>query len=424
MTRLSILALLLPFALAAPARAQLAEGDVCKLRKNVDAKLRNDTRGEMHTELEAGTELVIERPGRAVMRVTAGEVSALVETEVLEAACFVDREVCKLTAPVKMATGISDARKIFKVKAGAEVVILRRGSKRTDVQVGELIGQMNSSHLKQSCRPVKQPTGSVAAAEETAQLRLPRPPAGVTGAVLPFAFAKQVNPMEARMFHDQLGDSMKAYRSDVMLVKDLGQSDKTLQRDLKAHVEASRDIARRMGLSYFITGHLSGRGSQFALALSVVDVKSGRLLKGVKARPTVQAGDPWAEHAAGFIQEVLPGGKPYEPPKKTEAADPTEPQQTRTAGGGSYEGRPFYLNGLAWTALGTAAVLAGGGAATGFWASTDVEPYTQTPRTNGDRQEIGNFAMAKAVVADSLFGASIVAVTLSLVFFVTGIDGT
>jgi hypothetical protein len=418
-------AILIAAAVTAPgARAQLTEGDECKLQREVSAKMVVAAKGDVETSIEAGKKIKVTKPGRFFTRLMVGDVLHLVPTEELEVACPIEREMCRLKAPIKMAAGdqaAGERRKIFKVGADAEIIIVGRGPRRTRVVVGDVHGEMNSQHLEQLCVPIDANKPKSSGTKTSKTDKLPAVPPGAKVGVMPFAMARQINPREAQMLEEQLADALKGWRSDVMGPGTPRPDEKLLRQDFKKHLEFSRERAARMGLTHMVTGHLSGDGTRLVLGLGVVDVKTGKLLKGVRARPTFQAGDPWAQDTAGLVQVALPGGKAFTPKKRGDATE-VATQDTRVATGGSYARPPFYANGLAWTTLGLGAALAASGAGVGFWATTDVETNAATPVTDPARTQAANTAMTKAIVADSLYGAAAVAALTSIVFFATGLD--
>lgn len=411
------------------ARAELEAGDDCRLSGALPVKLRNSVQGSVETELARGTDITITEPGLQFSRITAGELEALVPTTALEAVCAVPRERCVLQDAIKMATSGAPGgkQKVFKVKAGATVSVLERGPARSRVVVGGVLGRVNTDHLDEKCKELpdrKSAAASKSEAPATDTGAIAPAPAGTRVAVIAFAVAPTGSAIDARAFEDDLTQALLKRRGDVMGPRDPRPDAKARVQDAKQHLANAGKIGAQMGVPFVVTGQLAREGESRVLALSVYDVKAGRVVRTIRARPTYHEDDPWADVTSGFLNEVLPGGTKYVPPKKAEddaSKGPSMPVQ-KSADGAWRDGPPWYTNGLAYTTLGAGVLLATGGALTGYWASTDVEAHAATASTAASRTDLANAAMTKAIVADGLYATAALAAVASLLFFVTGFD--
>lgn len=309
----------LALALASPtARAELSSGDDCRLSKPLLVKLRNSVQGSVETELPRGTEITISDAGLQVSRIQSGEVEALASTSSLEAVCAVPRARCVLTEPIKMATERSPRggkSKVFKVKAGATLSILERGPSRSRVLVGNVRGRVNTEHLDEKCRQLAEGASAPVTAAATVGSVTP-PAAGTRVAVLPFVVAKNASAVDARVFEDRITEALQKRRRDVVGPKDPRPAASERLADPKQHLATDGQVGAQLGVPYVVAAHLSGQGKARVLSLSVVDVRSGRVVRTVRARPTHREADPWADVSSGFLHEVLPGGAKHRGPKK------------------------------------------------------------------------------------------------------------
>lgn len=298
---------------AAPAHAELAAGDACKLSAPVVVKLRSSVQGTIETELSAGTEITVTDPGLQVTRIVSGEVEALAPTPPLEAACAAVKERCVLAEAIKMATapGAGGKQKVFRVKQGATLSVLERGPSRSRVLVGGVLGRVNTRHLDEKCRRVAlaPPSGAVTDEEEAPddELDVAPAPEGVRVAVLAFAIAPGASAVDARAFEDELSAALQRRRGDVVGPPGPRPDEDARRMDAAAHLAAAAKLGARMGVPYVVTGHLARDGATRVLSLSVYDVKKGRLVRTVRARPTYHKKDPWADVTSRYLNEVLPG---------------------------------------------------------------------------------------------------------------------
>ncbi len=427
---LSLLACLLS---SSPLHAELDAGQECRLSGPLVVKLRNSVQGSVETELSAGTPITITEPGLQFSRLMSGEVEALAPTSALEAVCAAAVERCVLQDAIKMATERSGRKKqkVFKVKKGATLSVLERGKQRSRVVVGGVLGRVNTDHLDEKCKTLPATKGSEASGKPragggggTSAAVIAPAPAGVRVAVLAFSLAPSGSAVDARAFEDDLTSALLKRRGDVMGPRDPRPDAKARLSDAKKHLSEAAQIGAQMNVPYVITGQLGRDGEHRVLSLSVYDIKAGRVVRTLRARPTYHKQDPWADVTSGFLNEVLPGGTKYVPPQGDEEPEPVPaaPLPKASAKGAWSDGPPWYTNGLAYTSLGAGVLLATGGALTGYWASTDVAARNSTTLTDGSRRELANAAMTKAIVADSLYATAALAAVASVVFFVTGLD--
>lgn len=293
-------ALVVAALLAPSARAELTEGDQCRLSRPLLVKMR-DASG-VQTELARGTLIAIEKPGRFFTRVRAGSVAALAPRSPLEAACRKAQERCRVEEPLKMAADpkAGGEPRVFRVKAGAEVTVVERGERRARVLVDGVGGQVNARFLRERCRvltdePDASPHGSPAT--------LPR---GARVLVVPFSVGPGARGVDARAFEDALASALAKRRGDVLAPVEPRPGLKERRVEADAHVRAAWDSARALGAPYVLTGHVAEEQQRSTVSVTLLDVASGRSLKRVRAHPTGSPEDPWADIVSGRLHGALP----------------------------------------------------------------------------------------------------------------------
>lgn len=422
-------------ALAAPP-AYLV-GETCALK----GKLRVSVKGKKRkATVKRGEKLEVVLAGPRFTEIKAGDIQGLVGNRALKKVCAIKRERCTLREPVKVKGTLKLDGKAFRVKKSGRVTLMRYGAKWIDVQSGDLTGQARPAALAAACPKLKgKIEGAVAAiqaAEAANSAKLAAvadaPVAGTEPAAPPssgllimaFGVAEGASPSRAAQYFSLLRREVGKLRTDAGVGgHPAGVTSKPT--GLKEHLTAARAQAREARAKWLLTGRLVTEGGD-TLTLALVDVETGKMLKGINARPTGRSDDPWVQKGAALVLEPLPpadGAAPAPPPTPDAPPIHAQPASAAVADAAPVENdSPWYANGLAYTVLGTGVVVAGSGAIVGTVAMLDRAAFDGTPQVDGGRSALGQRATAEAVTADALYLSAGVVTVAALLLFATGID--
>lgn len=428
----------LALAISAPAHAGLRTGDRCKATRQVTLKAESG----LDTTVSAGDEIEVLKPGRTFTRVLVGDLEGRIATVDLEEICSPARDLCTLQAPIKMTEAKRGKKRAFKIKAGAEVEIVEAGKKRARVRIGNMEGLVKVAELKERCEPKAEPRAAAVDKAERRDAGETKPdgkttfpdlppvtpaPSGVKVALLPFAVGPGVDPVAHRHIEDSVAGAFLEGRTDAAAFLEQPGLVEERDRPLKDHLNLARRIGAAMGVDVVLTGRLDKDpkdAKAFSLQLAAVDVKASRVRKGVTLHPTLRPEDPWASAAARVFAPALPkgGARVEAPPVDEQIEAPKEGSVTPSEEAWPDAQKPWFTNTLAYTTLGTAALLAVGGAATGTFAWLDAEAYRAATQAASVRPGLATQSVVKGAVADGLYAAALVLTATTGVLFVTGVD--
>jgi TolB-like protein len=302
--------------LGAAGAAAFEDGDVCKLKAPLEITVRSRA-GQVRAQVEAGQEVEVRGVGDTTLRVHAGETEGLVAATDLEAACAGSLRLCRVADTVVLVERTDGTGRSFRIKAGADLSVLREGREWGQVRIGDLEGYVKSDELGVRCKTEGGGGEASAGAEEPVSSDRADGP-GVL--VVPFYVASgDVSEKVADALSTALFDELGVYRPDAVLADQaLLAKDKQIRTlPLKPAQADAAKRAQSAGLAYAVTGRLERAGEGYVLSVVVVEAKTGKVVKAVKARPTVAAEDPWATAALAVLLPGVapaPGSKVPKPP--------------------------------------------------------------------------------------------------------------
>lgn len=299
--------LLTPTVLLPSRAAAFEDGDVCKLKAPLEITVRTGG-GQVRAQIEAGAEVEVRGVGDTTLRVHSGETEGLVATTDLEAACAGSLRLCRVAEAVVLVERTDGTGRSFRIKEGADLSVLRQGREWGQVRIGDLEGYVKSDELDVRCKTA----GGGKNVPETARvdegLAVDRAD-GPGVLVVPFYVASgEVSEKVADAFSSVLFDELGVYRPDAVLADAaLLAKDKQIRTlPLKPAQDDAAKRATSVGLQYAVTGRLERYGEGYLLSVVVVEAKTGKVVKAVKARPTVAPEDPWATAALSVLLPSVP----------------------------------------------------------------------------------------------------------------------
>jgi hypothetical protein len=323
----------------------------------------------------------------------------------------------------------SDSRS-FKIKEGADVSLLKRGKVWAAIRVGDLVGFVDSKEIARNCKSTA--PEEVVVFDESIDGPVASVERGDGPGVLLLTFSLEGNAPTgvADAYFQNLWERTGLYRPDA------GKLDDESLRKLpwKKAVDASLQRAKGADMAYVLIGRVSiddtpppaGQvvAESYVLQLGIYDTKSGKLLKGVRVKPSTRLDDRWAENALSkLLPEIAaaPGSRNPEPPRQVEVAQPAEqaPTTARGPSEGAWVERSWLANPYGFVALGVGLLAGGGGAALAFIALDENEQANATPAVNDARAERRSDALWKGATADALGVVAVAALATSAVVFIT-----
>jgi hypothetical protein len=418
---------------AAPSFA-FERGDTCTIKSSLSITVKRPN-GTLELTLDKGTDIeVISVSDGGSTLIFAGDLKGVVSTLDLEHACAGTLRACKLKDPVMMFEQNRSDSKSWRVKPGAEVMVLKKGKTWAAVRVGDLQGFVKSPDIANACVAVDDdadgddgPTEAVERGEGPGVL------------LLPFDLEGAAPAGDADALLDELFNRVAFYRPDA------GRLGVEGSRDIpwKDRVVAAAKRAKRAETAYVIVGRIaiepkpadkpaSEWVDRYLLQLALVDAKTGKVVKGVKAHPTMRAQDQWAENALAVLippipaapgsklpvgtkkegLELAPNVGEQAPVKKSEA-----PVQESTEA-------PWFANVWGYLLLGAAAGAGAGAAVAGNFALAANDDANDAVQNDPRRAELRNTALTGAVVSDSLSAVAVGSLVAGVVVFATraGLD--
>lgn len=440
------LALALAVGLAVPAAA-FERGDTCDLKAPLKVTMKGRA-GQVETTLERGAQIeVVSVSDGGISLILSGELKGRVATVDLESACLGHLRSCTLSSPVMMYESNRSDSRSWRVKPGATVSILKKGKTWAAVRVEDLQGFVKSSEITGACARRDDDDDGIGRGQDGDQGHdLGEGGEGGDGPaeavergdgpgvlLLPFHLEGAAPAGDADALADDLFARLAFYRPDAGRLGAEGSRD----RPWKEQIASSARRARAADTAFVLVGRVAiepapvgGRRDdldRYLLQLAVVDAKSGKVLKAVRAHPTLRPGDTWAELALAALLPSVPaapgsklpvvGPKPgfeVAPVKKAEGAKKTEATPSTT-----WEETPWFANAWGYVSFGVAAVAGAGAGVAGMIALDDNEAANAAAETSPLRSERRNAALAEALTADALTVVAAGAAVTGLVVFVT-----
>ena len=409
-------------ALSSLPAAALEKGDVCTLKAPLLVTI-NRPEGKVETTLDPGTDVevvVVGDEGRT--RVSTGDAKGAVATRDLEAACAGTLQLCRLTKDLFVFEKNRSDSRSWKIKQGAPLSVLRTGKVWAHVRVDDLEGFAKADELLPRCplvgnSGVVKETGEPAPTEEVERGEGP----GVL--LLPLLLEGAAPAGTADVLAETFFDRLAYYRPDAARLPMEGAR----QLNWKKHLQDSAARAKNAGLGYVVVGKLAvesvGDKGVLVVSLALVDTGSGATVKAVRARPTLDPDDPWAETMLGVLLPLMrtaPGARQPELPKPkrgTQGAVDGPALPVRTVANATPPPSPWFANPWGYVALGTAAAAGVGSGVVGALANADNTAANDTPPVNDERSALREQALVKSITSDSLaVVAGVAAVTTIVVF--------
>jgi hypothetical protein len=423
MSRYAVVVLVLG-ALSSSSTWALDRGDVCTLKAPLPMVV-NRKQGRVEATIDRGVDVTVVTVGdEGRTRVTTGDATGSVATRDLEAACAGTLQVCKLTQPVTLYAKTRSDSQAWRLKTGGLVSVLRSGKVWAHVRVDDLEGFTDATDLRDHC--VIDAGGSVSDAAEPELSEEIARGEGPGILWLPFIVegAAPVDDVDAVgvLFYDRLA----AYRPDAAPVPlNLPRTSKW-----KAYAEAARTRAKASGFAFAMIGKvevadIEGKGTLVA-SIAIIDAKSGRVLKGVRIKPTTRFADLWPEIVlsallpyAGSAPNSTPVVAPPEEPLPMLQTPPPPPRPLQIV-----EDAPWFANPWGYVTL-VAAVGAGVGAGVvGSMAMEANDAANAAPPISDDRASLRRQALPLALGADGLavVGVGMVVATVAVFASHAGMD--
>ncbi|HEY4220589.1 MAG TPA: hypothetical protein VGO62_04585, partial [Myxococcota bacterium] len=404
----------------APTRALAIEaGGECTLKSPLQITIKRPA-GVIESSLDQGAAVeVISVGDSGIAIVRSGEVKGGVSLADLESACAGALRSCTLSDNVMMYEENRSDSRSWRVKAGADVSVLKRGKTWAAVRVGDLQGFVKADELAPACRISAEDapdrahpdnTSSTSAASEAVDRG-----DGPGLLVLPFSLEDTAPAGAADALLETLFERVQYYRPDAGR---LGADPGDRSRAWKDEVAAAARRARGADLAYALVGRLAVTPpsadapltEHYLLQLAIVDAKSGKVLKGVRVKPTMQAQDTWAERSLGDLLPALaaaPGSKlptPSTGAKLEVAADPQQPAVENTGPkiAATQADTPWFENGWGYVTLAGAVVAGAGSGLLGQVALDENDRANAAIQVDKGRATLRNTALTEAITADSL----------------------
>jgi hypothetical protein len=296
------LPLLFMLSLALPVHA-LDAGETCTLGAPLPVKIETRA-GTIESLLDKGTVMhVVVKGDTGMSQVEGGEVRGFAVSVDVDAACAGTLQLCALRNDLVVYEQNSSDSASTHVKTGTTMRVLKQGKTWAVVHVGDSYGFARTPELKSACM-----TSSGAAVTDT-----PDTDSGIDlergegpGLLLtPFTIDPGLPTGRVDAAFNALWAQASFFRPDA------GRStppSSTKARDVKwkAQVDASVERARAAGFAFVLVGHAAADGTAFSVELALIDVATGKSVKGVRVHPTSSRDDPWAENALAVLLPFMP----------------------------------------------------------------------------------------------------------------------
>jgi hypothetical protein len=400
----------------------LEKGDACTLKTSLSVSMRSEA-GVIEATLDKGADIeviAVGDGGSSVIR--SGSVRGSVSTADLESACTGDLQKCTLTATVMMYEKNRSDSRSWRIKPGAEVSVLKRGKTWAALRVGDLQGFVKSDELRGNCVARQADDGGVV----TDPVERGEGPGLL---VLPMQRDGAVPPGEADALLDELFTRVAYYRPDAALAPPAPKTKKTWKKQVEDGARSAKLAETRFALIGRVAPAPAESGAssdaRYLVELAIVDARTGKLLKGVRARPTMRPNDTWAELALEALLPVLPAAPESRLPSISRPSlevAPNEapaPERAKPVDLEPVRETPWIANGWGWLSLGIAALAGGGAVVAGMFALDENEAANATPATDPARSERRNLALAEAITADALTAVAASAAVTGIVVFAT-----
>jgi hypothetical protein len=403
----------------APGAHALVAGDACSLKATLPVIVQSGGTN-VPTTFDAGTDVrllyVEDSGGRG--RISNGAVRGVVTMRELEAACAGTLRLCRATSAFSLFERNRSDSRSWPVSPGTAVSVLRAGKVWAHLLVAEKEGFATVVDVNGRCsaddggatEPSERPHADDASGAPVEDVERGEGP-GIL--VLPFVLDDGAPVPVADRLAATFDEHLRTYRPDVGHLPLLGS--RTVA--WKDHVDGAIKRARAVGLAYALLARVSPEpagkadGGGLVVSIAVIDVASGKTLKGVRAHPTSLDDDSWSDPALASLLPAIapaPGGRlpsvhPTTATTTTEPASSTTPKVATTGEGWS---APWFANPWGYLALGAAI-----GSGVGAWyvgqAALEANAAANaTPSIDDKRAERRADALQQAVIADGLTATS------------------
>jgi hypothetical protein len=265
----------------------LKVGARCSLQQDVSFEIRGTS---VITTLDRGTVVTVTHLGDQICRVASDGEEGLVPTAELIEACAPENKRCFVTSAFRARSAeINDGkRKVFRVKPGAEVMVLSEEEGVTTFEVSGVDAQVRSDVLEASCgaAPAKRGAGST----NDPLLEAVRPvPKGITTVVLPMATNGNISEANLTYFESSVHRAIARSFPRVSTPGAEAISQDERNRAMKPLFKQARVFASVLTVDFVIVTHIAETSpGHFLLSAAIYD-KSGRRRAAVRARPTSPA---------------------------------------------------------------------------------------------------------------------------------------
>jgi hypothetical protein len=436
--RAAVVVVALALGLSAGAHA-FERGETCTLKAPLLITI-NTPAGTLETTLDPGGDVEVLAVGdEGRLRVGTGDAKGSVATRDLEAACAGTLQMCRLSQEMLVFEKNRSDSKSWKLKAGAPVSVLRTGKVWAHVWVTDIEAFAKVDDLRPRCPlnggggAVKE-TGAEPVTEEVDRGDGP----GVL--FLPFLVEDGAPIGIADQLADVFFDRLAVYRPDAARLADDGDRTTKNATTWRKHVTERAARARGAGLAYVVVAKVgvapkdanagAAAGSGLVVSLVIVDAKTGTTVgKGLRARPSGRADDPWADTLLYTYLPLLrqaPGARLPPAPKAsatttptstTPSTSPTSPTSTTASIGA--EPVPWFANPWGYVALSGAVAAGAAAGVVGNLATVDNAAANAAAPVDPERRALRESAFVNAVAADSLAVVAGVAAVTSVAVFAT-----
>ena len=415
----------------APAARALVGGEGCTLKATLPVTVQSGGTN-VATTFDAGTDirvLYVEDSG-GHGRISNGAVRGVVAMRELEAACAGSLRLCRATSAFSLFERNRSDSRSWPVAPGTSVSVLRAGKVWAHLLVDEQEGFATVADVNGRCsadeggappEPTERARTDDTGAAPVEDVERGDGP-GIL--VLPFVLDEGAPAPAADRLAATFDERLRTYRPDVGHLPLLGS--RTVA--WKEHVDGAVKRARATGFAYALLGRVAPDaaapppGSGLVVSIALVDVASGKTLKGVRARPKALEDDTWSEPAlASLLPALAPAPGSRVPSAHAAPATATESPPTTTAPTVATTGEgwstPWFANPWGYLALGVAI-----GSGVGAWylgqeALDTNDAANATPTIDIERGERRATALRQAITADALTATSAVSVLATVAIF-------
>ncbi|MBM4279487.1 MAG: hypothetical protein FJ137_01560 [Deltaproteobacteria bacterium] len=404
-----------------PARA-LVGGEACTLQSPLPVTVERG-RSRMDTSFERGTEVsvvYVGEDGRA--QISNGDLKGMVMLREVEAACAGTLRSCTAKAPFSLYERNRSDSTSWPVTPGTAVSVLRTGKVWAHLVVRGREGFALVSGLDSRCASGGE-AGDDAASPVADDPRGPPVEEVDRGdgpgiLLLPFVADEGSPAARADQLFAAFAEHLAYYRPDVGQLPLLGSRTVVW----KEHIDSAVRRARASGHAYALLGRLGSEGGVAVVSIALVDVATGRTVKGVRARPKAVGDDDWSDPAlAALLPSIPPAPGSRLPTTRsvtaTAPADTAAPAPAAIATTGEDWLRPWFANPWGYVALAAGAAAGVGSGLMGQQALATNAEANATAVTDEARGLERRRALEQAIVADGLAVVAGVASVAAVVVF-------